>query len=256
MVGTSHLEVREYYTMGSDPCQCSGIRLGPRGFDEYLAGRVRERHDDTAGPEELINWLSDIDKTNFDPTQLKSIMSHSSPREFWRIGESFAECFFEDYKDAKFPYHTRRDLKNPNSSPAGADLVGYFYWNGKTLFLFGEVKTTENPKCPPPLAAQLMTQLKNLQQEKRKNNLVLWMFFKVHNLGDENPEKKNFLEAMSSYSKEIIKTAGVLIRDTSPDEKDVRSIFTQLEKDHQQGLLEMLVLYLPVTVSRLPEMME
>ena len=241
--------------MGSGHCLCNGMRLGPDGFDEYLAGRVRERYYDVEGTKELIEGFSSTGTTDFAIEKLKSAASYSPPMESWRVGESLSECFLEDYRNAKFPYRPRRDLKNPDSSPAGADLLGYFCRNGKMLFLFGEVKTSAEQRHPPSVAVILMKQLEDLKLDRNRMNLIAWIFFKVHNLKDENPKKENFMEALDSYSKEIVKTVGVLIRDMPPDERDVKHIFAQLEKD-QQTPVELLVLYLPRAVGLLPEMVK
>ena len=251
------LTIEASYTIGSDRCICSGIMVRRNGFDVYLAGRVRERHYDIGGRDRLIEDFSDVYTTGFGPEELESTVPDSRPTEPWNIGESFAECFLEDHRSAKFPYHTMRDLKNPNASPAGADLAGYFYQNDTVLFLFGEVKTSAEEKHPPSVVESLRTQLEKLESGSSVRNLIYWLAGKVQHLNADDPDKQNFAKAACSYANGEIKIVGVLVMGTSPDRRDVERMFERLKRGlQQQILLELLALYLPVAVGELPEIME
>ena len=142
------LSLQEVYDMHTGAVRCRGTVIKNDGLDAYLAGRVREWHYDKRGAKEHIMNISGL--TGFGATEVKKRLPPPGPPATpWRVGESFAQCFLEDCWFAKFPYPTSRDLKNPNASLAGADLVGFYHKDGETAFLFGETKTSHEEKHPP-----------------------------------------------------------------------------------------------------------
>src|SRR5690606_14251296 len=91
----------------------------------------------------------------------------------WRIGEYLAECLLEDKYNAKFYYNSSRDSKNPNANETGADLVGLVQINEDVCFLFGEVKTSNDKRCPPNVVygkSGMIYQLETLRDNVQKRN--------------------------------------------------------------------------------------
>lgn len=80
----------------------------------------------------------------------------------WQMGEGFAEAYLTSHFSCDFPWSNNRDLKNPNSSLTGADMVGFH----RGQFAFGEVKTSTEKKYPPQVTTKksdgLNTQLNKL----------------------------------------------------------------------------------------------
>ena len=235
-------------------CTCSGLEVQETGFAEYLSGRVTERYYDVEGTDRLVEEFPGMAATGFESNVLRDASSSIPAPKPWQVGESLSECFLEDHKDARFPHHSRRDLKNPNASPTGADLVGYSHLGDTTLFLFGEVKTSSEDHCPPPVVARLRKQLQDLGSCKIRHSIIMWLCFKVADLEDDNLDKQDFRKALDSYCQEKFKIVGVLIRDITPQKKDLEGLFIQVKTDlYPQRHIELLALYLPVAISELPE---
>ena len=82
----------------------------------------------------------------------------------------------------------------------------------------------------------------------------MWLCFKVADLEDDNLDKQDFRKALDSYCQEKFKIVGVLIRDITPQKKDLEGLFIQVKTDlYPQRHIELLALYLPVAISELPE---
>ena len=65
------------------------------------------------------------------------------------IGEVIAEAYLQNNYKIEWPWNTRYDLRIPNASLSGADLVGFIEEKNRTKFVFGEVKTSGAQKRPP-----------------------------------------------------------------------------------------------------------
>ena len=217
---------------------------------EYLTGSVRNRYYGLDIINPMIEEFPDLRATGFRNDGLASIRSNPKP---WEVGESFSECFFEDYKGARFPYPNWQGLKNQNASSAGADLVGYGCQSNLTVFLFGEVKTSAHTHSPPSVVNDLKRQLQNLGSSKTSRQLIVWLGLK----NKTQKDKDDFSAALKSYTKDIFKIIGVLIRDTVPDRRDLEEAFMHLVDVLRPTInLEMLAIYLPVAIDKIPKMMD
>ncbi len=245
----------EYSCSDLDNCFYSGIKFQDFFIQEYLSERIHQRYFDTEGSEELTNEFSDIETTDFEIEELRKIFEIDIPIDDWRIGEVLAECFLEDYKEAKFYYNHIRDAKNPRSSLTGTDLVGFVNTNNQTIFLFGEVKSSHQQVSPPSVIygdTGLISQLNDLKgNSKVRGELIRWLGLKVFQLPDSHPFKIDFKKALYIYynsENKRIKIVGVLIRDTEPNEDDLKRVFDDLKYDlDSDTLIELLALYLPMT---------
>lgn len=153
-----------------------------------------------------------------------------------RIGELVAEKIVESRYSAKFTYNSDRDLKNPNSNNTGADLVGFIEMeDGAVNFLFGEVKTSEEHTNPPGVmygSTGMIDQLVELGTNSDKlKSLVKWIFIKC-NSDKDLLVQKYIREAMQHYVKDrsSIQLIGVLVRDTNPNEMDLKNRYIDLKK--------------------------
>ena len=84
-------------------------------------------------------------------TAIKALLSPKIVPEDWRVGEALAQAFLAAHRNCTFPWPASRDLRNPVSSPAGTDLVGFVDFDRGGLFAFGEVKTSTQQQWPPSL---------------------------------------------------------------------------------------------------------
>ena len=245
------LQTSQIYGLDCTRARYAGIKIND-GLSDYLAGRVFRRYHDVAGTDELANEFSDVGNSGFLTDHLKGIFSHEHESISWRIGETFSECYLEDFCNARFPYSVSRDAKNPLSSLPGADLVGFACLEDKTLFLFGEVKTSSQ-KSPPSVVNDLKRQLQKIKSEKSiRKHLITWLGFKFLNARDSE-DKKAYKKALDSYleSDLQVKIAGILIRDTNPDCRDLEGLFNNLKEIHEKMHLELIAFYLPVPISEL-----
>lgn len=238
------------YAVRSGAHHCNGIRIHQNGLAEYLADRVRRRYYGSDIINRMVEKFPDLRTTGFGNDGLVKIRSEPKP---WEVGESFSECLLEDHKGARLPYSSWQDLKNQNTSPTGADLVGYDYHDGSTVFLFGEVKTSAQAHHPPSVVNDLKRQLRDLGSSKTSCQLVYWLGMKAKTQQDH----QDFSQAIKSYVKDMFKVFGVLIRDTIPDKRDLEDVFTHLVAVLRPTInLEVLAVYLPVAIDNLPRMMD
>lgn len=177
-----------------------------------------------------------IDMTGFDSVNLQAVFDTMPKVSNFRIGELVAEKIVENRYNAKFTYNSDRDLKNPNSNNTGADLVGFIEReDGAINFLFGEVKTSEEQSVPPSVmygSAGMIEQLGELGTKPDKlNSLVKWIFIKC-NSDKDSLVQKYIKEALQQYMKDrsSVQLIGVLIRDTNPDEMDLKNRYKYLKK--------------------------
>ena len=191
-----------------------------------------------------------IEMTGFDSENLQAVFDEMPKVSNFRIGELVAEKIVESRYNAKFTYNSDRDLKNLKSNNTGADLVGFIEMeDGAINFLFGEVKTSEEEKTPPGVmygATGMIDQLTDLsiKQDKIKS-LVKWLFIKCHS--DKDLTVQRYIkEAMSFYAKDRgnIRLIGVLVRDTSPNELDLKNRYEDLKsKINGQRNVQLLAVY-------------
>lgn len=226
-----------------------------KGFDRYLSERVRKRFYDLEGSALLFNEFGDIASTELEDKLIKDIFSVSPPISGWRIGEALAECYLEDFEKAIFCYHSSRDMKNPKSSPQGADLVGFVNVNKEAnMFLFGEVKTSGDEKSPPQVMYDLKEQICDIKDKPDlRANLVRWLAFKVKDL----PEfREAYEEALKLYMKEEEKYRyfifGVLVRGTKPKDTDLKTKYEDIKKGSSNGTkLKLIALYIPQKIENM-----
>lgn len=225
-------------------------------LEQYLANRVSDRYYDKKGSEELLVSFEDIAQTEFDKETLMRIFDARTDEVGWRMGECLAECFLEDYCSAKIPFNGSRDQKNPKSSSAGADLIGFFCKQDEIIFLFGEVKTSSETSSPPNVTygrTGLINQIESINEGiETKDNLVKWLAFKVKSLPEDDNIRSCFKEAMKAYISncEKIKLVAVLVRDTPVNEMDLKNRYTSFCKKLKPSTqLRFLALYLNQPIS-------
>ena len=179
----------------------------------------------------------------------------------WEIGEAFAECALRDDsgRSVVWPWNTIRDRRTPRASLPGADLVGFYREEEKVFLLIGEVKTSSDGRVPPSVMRGGKSMAWQLQRNATRlgiqRTLLKWLQARC---GSE-PYRDLYQEAVSRYiasnGKELL-FVGVLIRDTQPNELDLKSQGNELAlRILQPTCVELIAWYLPVPISTWPSML-
>ena len=203
---------------------------------EQSAKKIADVCFDISGQNDFDAYISVLNETGFKSSQLAL-----SVIKDWQVGEGFAEAYLCSHYGCYFPWSNNRDLKNPNSSLTGADLVGYR--QGK--FAFGEVKTSKEQKSPPQVTSKkgdgLNTQLNKLCTDANvRCTLVQYLY---HRQKDEIEYRNACISYLQNNSNFYV--FGVLVRDTEPKSDDWNYLIKHL-KPHAEDSVFLVGLYLPV----------
>lgn len=236
-----------------------GLEVPDIDIKEHFPKEIIEKINDFEGTASLVDTFSgSIPLTGFDiNVVLLDILSLDVPTNEWRIGEAYAEFFLEENKGARFYWNEIRDQRNINSNKTGADLVGFIDMDGDTVFLFGEVKTSNDSKRPPEVLygkSGMIQQLEDLASDQAKvNSLIRYLGTKARFYPATSPFRSDYDKALTSYISNMNKYSlfGVLVRDVSPDERDLKPRYKALKKiiNTETGL-QLLALYISIDQSK------
>lgn len=240
---------KEAYSASSLPVKAEGLLFSQNELDSALNDRLPPLLHDDAGKKSVAEYLGGLATTDFVSDRLAEALNSAPPINNWQVGESLAEAYLVDHKGCEFPWPAGRDLRNPNASPAGADLVG-FQQHGKTQrFTFGEVKTSKEEQWPPQVVTGkhgLTKQLEDLRDSNRiKDHLV------VNYFGHRAPGstwEASYRQAVKRYLNNAadISLFGVLVRDVVPKTEDLQSRAQMLARGcPSETSIELYALYLP-----------
>jgi hypothetical protein len=169
----------DIYVADNGSVLARGSQYTEEEIDSALAGHVMSILWDDAGTVDLEMVFADLSSTSFGDDLVQEVLKANPSVEDWRVGEAFAEAYLIDHCNCEFPWPTGRDLKNPNASPAGTDLVGFRKVNGQIRFAFGEVKTSPQKEWPPSVTKGrhgLKGQLERLYKSTQvKSQLVRYL---------------------------------------------------------------------------------
>ncbi|MCE2505574.1 MAG: hypothetical protein J4F36_03680 [Nitrosopumilaceae archaeon] len=236
-----------------------GVLFEKNFLESYLQNQVHAKYYDEEGTTQLVEEFSDTRDTGFNVAELKNIFQIDPTPIDWKIGECIAECFLEDNKKVRFHYNSSRDAKNQEGSQHGADLVGFTELNGETVFLFGEVKTSDSDKSPPHVLYGrfgMVCQLENIMNSQRiQGILIRWLAFKRSSNNSTEAFKEDFTNALRNYiesGKRKQQLSGILIRDITPNESDLKSRYETFKQQLKpETFLTLSALYLPIKIDEL-----
>jgi len=224
--------------------------------EAYLRGRVLDRLRDKEDASAFKADCLALSGTGMARDTLEKLLcSERDEREPWEIGEALAECILED-EGAKWPWNKERDKRTPQASLPGADLVGFFQQNGRTLLAIGEVKTSEDTSTPPKVMhgrTGMIYQLESLAHDTSKHLLIL-RGLRVRCRDTEclplwQQAVKTYLE---SGGKDLI-LFGVLMRDTEPHHLDMKNRADDLAASlTAPSRAELTVWYWPIGITKWP----
>lgn len=220
-------------------------------FSKYLHDKVFGCLSDSIGKARLEADLRALASTGMATDTLKNLLLASRvEREPWEVGEALAECLLHDEFGIIWPWNNERDKKTPKASLPGADLIGFTSDPDYPILAIGEVKTSSDNNCPPNvmygrsgMTHQLDTLCANLQIQYC---IISWLYYRCKNTESWPFFQKALTNYLSSRGKAIL-LFGLLMRDTSPNELDVKSRGQELGKKLDVPTkLEIHVWYLPL----------
>ena len=239
-----------------------GIKMEDKqNFDTFIARDVASRLYDTEGHNEFETYLQGLAPTGFAQESLNAILAAQVPEERdWAIGESLAEAYLHKAYQVTWPWNMERDKRHPNASLPGADLIGFRIEDEDTRLVLGEVKSSSNPKTPPGVMngrGGMTHQIDNLATNLSLICQILkWLLSRCKGTEHENSFNKAVKLFLNSGNKAIT-LIGVLIRDTQPNERDLRPRGQTLAKKLQNPTLcHLMAIYLPCAIADLPSRLQ
>ena len=231
-------------------------------FRLYLSGNVKPRLEDHAGRDELLAEIRGLGSTGFGIAHLEDLIENESVEvKDWEVGEALAECILSDKYDVIWPWNMMRDSRNPLASDQGADLVGFIEIDGQVRFLFGEVKVSHDTGTPPGVMSGksgMIQQLERLAEEPHLHGqLITWLYHRCKHDYDLMEKYKAALAFHGDNESKGTYLFGVLLRDTSPQQDDLRTRGTALGNslvEPTSGKLD--AWYLPIPIAQWPAVID
>jgi len=226
-------------------------------FESFMTNDVASRLHDEEGTEEFETHLRGLATTGFARKSLDEILAAEVPEERdWAIGEAIAEAYLGREYEITWPWNMERDKRTPKASLQGADLVG-FEVNGENVRLaLGEVKTSSDENTPPYVMngrSGMTHQLDNLANNMALiNQLLKWLWMRCKGSEHEAPFNAAITLFLDSGNRAIA-LFGVLVRDTQPNERDLKARGQTLAGTlHDPTTCQLIAIYLPCAIQDLP----
>lgn len=229
-------------------------------FRKYLREVVGPRVDDA-------DFAFDADMRSLATTGMETrfverLLNAVPNLEGWEVGEALAECALRDDSGrcVVWPWNTIRDRRTPRASLPGADLVGFYREEEKVFLLIGEVKTSSDVSAPPSVmrgGSGMVWQLrKNATRLGIQRTLLQWLNARCRS----EPYRALYEKAVNRYivskGKELL-LVGVLLRDTQPNELDLKSQGNMLAPHLRQPTrVELIAWYLPESIATWPALLQ
>jgi hypothetical protein len=232
------------------------------GFRTFLRGPVRDRVHDAEAEEPFAAELRALATTGMAPDFLEEFLRAVPEPQDWEIGEALAECVLaqEAAWQVCWPWNTVRDRRTPRASLPGADLVGFCRIDGGALLLFGEVKTSSDTGAPPNVmygGSGMTWQLEeNAIRLEIQHALLRWLRARCGSPEHVDLYRAAVARYLASQGREIL-LVGILLRDTLPDERDVRSRARALAATLAPPTrIEIFTWYLPIPIAQWPAVLD
>ena len=226
-------------------------------LDAFVAGEVASRLQDTEGTNAFEVHLRGLATTGFARTSLDQVLAAELPEERdWAAAEALAESYLAREHDVTWPWNMERDKRTPRASLPGADLVGFMVTDGEARLVVGEVKSSSQDATPPNVMtgrSGMGHQIDNLATDLSLIcQLLKWLLPRCKGTQHEatfNASVRLFLES----GNRAIALAGVLIRDTAPNELDLQARGRAIAQSIRPPTTCLLIaLYLPYAIAELP----
>lgn len=225
-------------------------------FRRFMHDRVGQRVRDEEVRDPFEVELRGLATTGMATEFVERLLQAIPEPPGWEIGEALAECVLQggSLGEVCWPWNTVRDRRTPRASLPGADLVGFFRQDNVALLLFGEVKTSSDRRIPPNVmhgGGALTWQLnENATRLDVQCTLLRWLRSRCFSADHRELYRAATSRYVNSGGKEIL-LVGVLVRDTEPDERDVRNRAIILaRKLGKPTRIEIHGWYLPVPIDQ------
>ncbi len=176
--------------------------------------------------------------------------------ESWQMGEALAHCLMQEQSASSiiWLWNLHKDQRNPHASMQGADLVGFCRDGETAMFLFGEVKTSSATATPPTAVRNMRTQLiRYVNNPDISFALLRWVQARCQDTESREYYVQALQRFLASDGKEVM-LVGVLLRDTQPDERDLKGAGMSLGRELAAPTCTQLdAWYLPVRISEWPD---
>lgn len=229
-------------------------------FKDFIRNVVRVRVTDSESSFQAD--LRGLATTGMATEFVERLLTAVPDSQAWEIGEALAECALQhdSGREVYWPWNTVRDRRTPRASLPGADLVGFYRDGDTVLLLFGEVKTSSDVGTPPNVMYGGSGMTWQLEQSATQLDVQYSLLRWLHARCQSSPYHDLFEMAVTRYLKSEGKELlfmGVLIRDTQPNELDVKSRTEVLAKKlNAPTRVDVIAWYLPVRISEWPELLE
>lgn len=241
----------EVYNVDVAPVVARGVAYSTAELGAMLSGPVKEVVFDSSGMNDIRDLLESVATTVFSTEAVKRILNSQPVPHDWRVGEAIAEVFLINHRCCLFPWPGGRDLKNPNASPAGTDLVGFQQLTGESnghRFAFGEVKTSAQETWPPSSMdgrSGLNSQIESLRDSSKvKDSLVKYLGLHAQNATWLPVYKSAAAKYLADPTD--VSLFGLLIRDVKPKSQDLNTRASALGSQCPKVTsIELRAIYLP-----------
>ncbi|MBI4517199.1 MAG: hypothetical protein HY699_15445 [Deltaproteobacteria bacterium] len=253
---TPQVRLIEAYRAPVGPARMLGRRTeSTHETRRYLQRRVRERLRIASSERQIESYVDELRATGFDVGGIAAAAQQSPPRP-WEIGEALAETLLEDHEEAYFPWPPAWDKRTESASLQGPDLVGLHAPNRAPRLLFGEVKTSSDVDAPPSVVTHrddgLRSQLLRIvTSERRRQTLVAWLSVRARNQSWQGAFNAALRAYLGDPSNAVV--IGVLLRDTSPTERDLETVKSALDACATTFELAVLAFYFALAIKEWPE---
>jgi hypothetical protein len=227
------------------------------GFDAFITDDVASRLHDEEGAQELETHLRSLATTGFARENLSQILESEIPEiRDWAVGEAMAEAYLMRQYDVTWPWNMERDKRTPKASLPGADLVGFETDSENVRLVLGEVKTSSEEKFPPGVMNG-RSGMKHQIDKLAANlsiiyQLIKWLWPRCKG----NTHETSFNKAVGFFIRsgnKAIALFGILIRDTEPNELDLRARGVALACTLEEpSTCQLIALHPPCTIADLP----
>lgn len=226
---------------------------GASACEDWLRSAVAERVYDKAIDDDFAGDVEVLATDGFETAGLQEYLDEPTQAvSYWDIGESIASLYLMERQGASHLCNPRRDLRSEQGSLPGADIVGYQVLpGGAVVFLFGEVKASGEAGSPPSVMASsgsgMVVQLTRLATKVAARRQLL-RYLKARS--DTTGARPLWEAAMKSLGEKKYALTGVLVRDSSPEVKDVEKAARDLQARVPKGQqLPLFVLHVGIKVD-------
>jgi len=229
-------------------------------FGNYMRKVVHPRVIDA--PSSFASDLRALATTGMATEYVERLLKAVPEPKGWEIGEALAECALrsDSGREIHWPWNAVRDRRTPRASLPGADLVGFYREDESVLLVFGEVKTSSDANTPPGVMSGGSGMAWQLEQSATRldihHALLKWLHARCGETVYRDLYEKAVARYLTSGGTDLL-LVGVLIRDTTPSEQDLKARGQLLAATLPAPTrVELIAWYLPVPIADWPELLQ